>query len=130
MEKQKTTDNVRSMPNQRSNAQRPSLTPSHDIRQLQSEMAQLTAHIAWFTAQQMTPAPRNPTPPTQQLVHVQKAGNRPSGTHLQTCSFHGRCTHNDASCRAQCFNSARPGDAAAAHISHCYFCPTRAHPTD
>uniref|UniRef100_A0A915LD05 Uncharacterized protein n=1 Tax=Romanomermis culicivorax TaxID=13658 RepID=A0A915LD05_ROMCU len=46
------------------------------------------------------------------------------------CSFHGRCTHSDADCRAQ-----RPKspililNASTANTSHCYFCRTRAHTT-
>uniref|UniRef100_A0A915IUB5 Uncharacterized protein n=1 Tax=Romanomermis culicivorax TaxID=13658 RepID=A0A915IUB5_ROMCU len=43
---QKTTDKVRSMSNQGGTAQRPSATPSDEIRHLQLEMAWLTAHIA------------------------------------------------------------------------------------
>uniref|UniRef100_A0A915J4H2 Uncharacterized protein n=1 Tax=Romanomermis culicivorax TaxID=13658 RepID=A0A915J4H2_ROMCU len=93
-------------------------------------MAWLTAHIALLMAQQMRPARRNPMPPTQWLVHVQNAGDRPSGAHLQMCSFHGGCTHNDPSCWAQHPNSAGPSDAPAAHTGHCYFCQMRAHPTN
>uniref|UniRef100_A0A915I380 Uncharacterized protein n=1 Tax=Romanomermis culicivorax TaxID=13658 RepID=A0A915I380_ROMCU len=48
------------MSNQRGNAQCPSATLPKEIQHLQSEMAQLTAHIAQLMAQQMAPAPRNP----------------------------------------------------------------------
>uniref|UniRef100_A0A915KCM9 Uncharacterized protein n=1 Tax=Romanomermis culicivorax TaxID=13658 RepID=A0A915KCM9_ROMCU len=119
---QKTADNVRSMSNQRSNAQRPSATPSDEIPLLQLEMARLTAHIAPLTAQQMAKAPRNPMPPMQQSAHVQKAGDRQSGAHLQMCSYHGRSTHNDASCGAQHPDSTCPSNTAANGTSGCYFC--------
>uniref|UniRef100_A0A915KYV1 Uncharacterized protein n=1 Tax=Romanomermis culicivorax TaxID=13658 RepID=A0A915KYV1_ROMCU len=66
----------------------------------------------------------------QQTAHIQNAGNRLLGAHLQMCSSHGHCTHNDASCRAQRPNSAGPSNAAATNNGRCYFCRTRAHPTD
>uniref|UniRef100_A0A915HYU7 C3H1-type domain-containing protein n=1 Tax=Romanomermis culicivorax TaxID=13658 RepID=A0A915HYU7_ROMCU len=69
-------------------------------------------------------------PSTMRSAHVQKAGHRPSGAHLQMYSYHGRCTHNDASCQAQHPNSAGPSNAAATGASCCYFCRTRVHPTD
>uniref|UniRef100_A0A915HQ68 Uncharacterized protein n=1 Tax=Romanomermis culicivorax TaxID=13658 RepID=A0A915HQ68_ROMCU len=93
-------------------------------------MARLTAHIAGLTAQQMGPALRNPTPPMQQWAHVQNAGDPQSGAHLQMSSYHGCCTHNDASCQAQCPNSPGPSNAAATNTDCCYFCQRRAHPTD
>uniref|UniRef100_A0A915JNM6 Uncharacterized protein n=1 Tax=Romanomermis culicivorax TaxID=13658 RepID=A0A915JNM6_ROMCU len=46
------------------------------------------------------------------------------------CSYHGCCTHNNASCQAQCPNSAGPSNAAPTNTSPCYVCRTRAHPTD
>uniref|UniRef100_A0A915L9D2 Uncharacterized protein n=1 Tax=Romanomermis culicivorax TaxID=13658 RepID=A0A915L9D2_ROMCU len=93
-------------------------------------MAWLTAHIAGLTAQQMAPALRNPMPPTQQSAHIQNAGDHPSGAHSQMCSYHGCCTHNDASCQAQRPNSTGLSNAAATNTNCCYFCPTRANPTD
>uniref|UniRef100_A0A915KWC2 Gag protein n=1 Tax=Romanomermis culicivorax TaxID=13658 RepID=A0A915KWC2_ROMCU len=113
-----------------SKAQRPWSMPSEEIRQLQSEMARLTAHIARITAQKMTPALRNSTWPTQPSAHVQNTGNCPSGAHLQMFSFHGHCTHNNTSCWAQCPNRASPSNAPTTNTGHCYFCQTRAHPTD
>uniref|UniRef100_A0A915J3I7 CCHC-type domain-containing protein n=1 Tax=Romanomermis culicivorax TaxID=13658 RepID=A0A915J3I7_ROMCU len=118
------------MSNQRSNAQCPSAMPSDKIERLQSEMARLTAHIVRLTAQQMTPAPRNLTPPTQQSAHIQNAGDHPSGAHLQMCSYHGRCSHNDTSCQAQHPNSTGPSNATATNTGRCYFCRMRGHPTD
>uniref|UniRef100_A0A915IP26 Uncharacterized protein n=1 Tax=Romanomermis culicivorax TaxID=13658 RepID=A0A915IP26_ROMCU len=119
---QKITGSQQVMSNQRSNAQRLLSTPSDEVQRLQSEMARLTAHIALLTAQQQAPAPRNLMRPTQPLVHIQNAGDRPLGAHLQMSSFHGCCTLNDASCRAQCPNSASPSNAATTHTSCCDFC--------
>uniref|UniRef100_A0A915L2Q4 Uncharacterized protein n=1 Tax=Romanomermis culicivorax TaxID=13658 RepID=A0A915L2Q4_ROMCU len=110
---QKTTRSNHVMPNQRSNAQHPSSTTSDKIWQLQSEMVRLMAHIARITAQQQSSASRNLTPPTQPLVHIQNAGDHPLGAHLQICSFHGRCTHNNASWEAQHPNSAGPSNTTA-----------------
>uniref|UniRef100_A0A915IXM9 C3H1-type domain-containing protein n=1 Tax=Romanomermis culicivorax TaxID=13658 RepID=A0A915IXM9_ROMCU len=118
------------MSNQRGTTQRPSATPSEEIRRLQSEMAGLTAHVARLTAQQTAPPLRNSTPSTRPLTRVQNAGDRPSGAHLQMCSYHGRCTHNNANCRAQHPDSASPSIATTTGASRCYFCRTRAHPTD
>uniref|UniRef100_A0A915I9F6 C3H1-type domain-containing protein n=1 Tax=Romanomermis culicivorax TaxID=13658 RepID=A0A915I9F6_ROMCU len=52
-------------------------------------MARLTALIGRLTAQ-----------PTA-WMGVQNTGDHPSEAHLQMCSYHGPCTHNDANCRAQ-----------------------------
>uniref|UniRef100_A0A915ISU7 Uncharacterized protein n=1 Tax=Romanomermis culicivorax TaxID=13658 RepID=A0A915ISU7_ROMCU len=104
------------MLNQRGTAQRPSATPSDEIRCLQSEMARLTAQVAQLTAQQTAPPARNRMP-----------SMRPSA---RMCSYHGCCTHNDASCGAQHPDSAGPSNATANSASCCYFCQTRAHPTD
>uniref|UniRef100_A0A915JSV3 Uncharacterized protein n=1 Tax=Romanomermis culicivorax TaxID=13658 RepID=A0A915JSV3_ROMCU len=46
------------------------------------------------------------------------------------CSYHGHCTYNDASCQAQHPDSTSPSNTTATGASHCYFCRTRAHPTD
>uniref|UniRef100_A0A915ICS5 Uncharacterized protein n=1 Tax=Romanomermis culicivorax TaxID=13658 RepID=A0A915ICS5_ROMCU len=62
-------------------------------------------------------------------ARIQNAGDCPSGAHLQMCSYHGCCTHNDASCPAQHPNSAGPSNTTAIGAGHCYFCRTRAHPT-
>uniref|UniRef100_A0A915J0U0 Uncharacterized protein n=1 Tax=Romanomermis culicivorax TaxID=13658 RepID=A0A915J0U0_ROMCU len=122
------------MSNQRGNAQHPSAMLSDKIQCLQSEMTRLTALIERLIAQQMAPPPRNSMPSTRLLVHVQNAGGRPSGAHsgahLQMCSYHGCCTHNDASCWAQHPNSAGPRNAATIGAGRCYFCPMRAHLTD
>uniref|UniRef100_A0A915K678 Uncharacterized protein n=1 Tax=Romanomermis culicivorax TaxID=13658 RepID=A0A915K678_ROMCU len=93
-------------------------------------MARLMAHIGGLRAQQMGPAPRNLTPSTTLSVHIQNAGDHPSGAHLQMCSYHGRCTHNDASCRAQHPNSTGPSNATPTGANCCYFCQMRVHPTD
>uniref|UniRef100_A0A915KJ49 Uncharacterized protein n=1 Tax=Romanomermis culicivorax TaxID=13658 RepID=A0A915KJ49_ROMCU len=93
-------------------------------------MAQLTAHIARLTAQQMALPPRNPMPSMTQWARVHNAGDGLSGAHLQMCSYHGCCTHKDASCQAQHPNSTSPSKAATTGAGHCYFCRTRAHPTD
>uniref|UniRef100_A0A915JJ10 Uncharacterized protein n=1 Tax=Romanomermis culicivorax TaxID=13658 RepID=A0A915JJ10_ROMCU len=84
-------------------------------------MVRLMAHTARLIAQQQVPALRNPMPPTQLSVNVQNAGNCPLGAHLQMCSFHGRCTHNGASCRAQRPNSTGPSNAAISNAGCCYF---------
>uniref|UniRef100_A0A915HQV6 C3H1-type domain-containing protein n=1 Tax=Romanomermis culicivorax TaxID=13658 RepID=A0A915HQV6_ROMCU len=104
--------------------------PSNKIRHLKLEMARLTAQVARLTAQQTARPPRNSMPSTTPSMHVQNAGDRPSGAHLQMCSYHGGCTHKDANCRAQHPNSAGPSNATATGASHCYFCGMRAHPTD
>uniref|UniRef100_A0A915KZ62 Uncharacterized protein n=1 Tax=Romanomermis culicivorax TaxID=13658 RepID=A0A915KZ62_ROMCU len=119
--KQKTPDHIRSMSTQRSKAQHPSSMPSDEIRRLQLEMAWLTAHIARLTAQQMTPALRSPMWPTQPSAHVQNTGDCPSGAHLQMFSFHRYCTHNEASCRAQCPKSACPSNATTTNTGCCFF---------
>uniref|UniRef100_A0A915HQU4 Uncharacterized protein n=1 Tax=Romanomermis culicivorax TaxID=13658 RepID=A0A915HQU4_ROMCU len=69
-------------------------------------------------------------PSMMPLTRVQNTGDCPSGAHLQMCSCHGCCTHNDASCRAQHPDSASPSNATATSARGCYFCRTRAHPTD
>uniref|UniRef100_A0A915HMT3 Uncharacterized protein n=1 Tax=Romanomermis culicivorax TaxID=13658 RepID=A0A915HMT3_ROMCU len=104
--------------------------PSDEIRCLHSEMAQLTAHVAQLTAQQTAPPPRNWMPSMMPSAHVQNAGDRPSGAHLQMSSYHGRCTHNEASCQAQHPDSAGPSNTTPTGAGHCYFCQTRVHPTD
>uniref|UniRef100_A0A915JGV7 Uncharacterized protein n=1 Tax=Romanomermis culicivorax TaxID=13658 RepID=A0A915JGV7_ROMCU len=103
--------------------------PSDKIRHLKSEMAWLTAHIAQLTTQQMAPAPRKPMSPTQPSVQVQNADDHPSGAHLQMCSYHGCCTHNDTSCWAQHPNSASLSNSAATGAGRCYFCRMRVHLT-
>uniref|UniRef100_A0A915IY57 Uncharacterized protein n=1 Tax=Romanomermis culicivorax TaxID=13658 RepID=A0A915IY57_ROMCU len=55
-------------------------------------------------------------------TRVQNAGDHPSGAHLQMCSYHGRCTQNDANCPAQHPHSAGPSTATATGASCCYFC--------
>uniref|UniRef100_A0A915KVM7 Uncharacterized protein n=1 Tax=Romanomermis culicivorax TaxID=13658 RepID=A0A915KVM7_ROMCU len=75
-------------------------------------MARLKAHIVRLRAQQMVPPLRNRIPSRTPFAHIQNAGDHPSGAHLQMCSYHGRCTHNDASCRAQHPDSAGPSNAA------------------
>uniref|UniRef100_A0A915J7N8 Uncharacterized protein n=1 Tax=Romanomermis culicivorax TaxID=13658 RepID=A0A915J7N8_ROMCU len=49
---------------------------------------------------------------------------------IRMCSYHGHCTHNDASCQAQHPNSPGPSNAAATGARRCYFCPMRVHRTD
>uniref|UniRef100_A0A915KB12 Uncharacterized protein n=1 Tax=Romanomermis culicivorax TaxID=13658 RepID=A0A915KB12_ROMCU len=85
-------------------------------------MAKLMAHISKLMAQQQSRALRNPTRPTQPSMQVQNIRGCPSGAHLQMCSFHGRCTHNNTSCRAQQPNSTGPSNAATTDAGHCYFC--------
>uniref|UniRef100_A0A915I098 Uncharacterized protein n=1 Tax=Romanomermis culicivorax TaxID=13658 RepID=A0A915I098_ROMCU len=126
----KTADNMRSMSNQRGTPQCGSATPSNEIRCLQSKMVRLTAHVARLMAQQTALPLRNPMPSTTPSAHVQNAGDHPLMAHLQMCSYHGCCTHNDASCQAQHPDSTRPSNIAATGAGHCYFCPMRAHPTD
>uniref|UniRef100_A0A915ID92 C3H1-type domain-containing protein n=1 Tax=Romanomermis culicivorax TaxID=13658 RepID=A0A915ID92_ROMCU len=46
-------------------------------------------------------------------TRVQTAGDRPSGAHLRMCWYHGRCTDNNANCRAQHPNSAGPSTPTA-----------------
>uniref|UniRef100_A0A915K345 Uncharacterized protein n=1 Tax=Romanomermis culicivorax TaxID=13658 RepID=A0A915K345_ROMCU len=113
------------MPNQRSNAQSPLLTLSDKIRLLQSDMVRLTAHT-----QQQAPALRNLMQPTQPFVNDQNACDPPLGAHLQMCSFHGCCTHNNASCPAQHPNSASPSNTVISSANPCYFCQMRVHPID
>uniref|UniRef100_A0A915K2Q5 Uncharacterized protein n=1 Tax=Romanomermis culicivorax TaxID=13658 RepID=A0A915K2Q5_ROMCU len=115
---------------QKGKVQQSSSTPSDKITRLQSEKARLRDHIAKLTAGQQSPAPRNPTPLAQPLVQVQNAGKRSLEAHLQMCSFHEHCSHNDPSWQAQQPNSTGPSNAATANISHCYFCPTWAHLTE
>uniref|UniRef100_A0A915HTP1 Gag-like protein n=1 Tax=Romanomermis culicivorax TaxID=13658 RepID=A0A915HTP1_ROMCU len=69
---------------------------------------------------------------SKELPKAPDASPRPSAAHLQMCSFHGRCTHSDADCRAQRPNSAVLVSNAAptANTSRCYFCRTRAHATN
>uniref|UniRef100_A0A915IA71 Uncharacterized protein n=1 Tax=Romanomermis culicivorax TaxID=13658 RepID=A0A915IA71_ROMCU len=119
--KQRTANNIRSMSNQRGTAHHRLATPSDEIQRLQSEMAQLTANVARLTAQQTVSPPRNLMPSTRPLAGVDNAGDRLSGAHLQMCSYHGCCTHNDASCGAQHPNSAGPSKTTATGASHCYF---------
>uniref|UniRef100_A0A915KHY0 Uncharacterized protein n=1 Tax=Romanomermis culicivorax TaxID=13658 RepID=A0A915KHY0_ROMCU len=118
------------MSNQRGAAQRLSATPSDEISHLQSEMARLAAHVARLTAQQTAPPPRNLTSSMTLSMHVQNAGDCLSGAHLQMCSYHRPCTHNDANCWAQHLKSASPINAATNRASHCYFCRMRVHLTD
>uniref|UniRef100_A0A915KTI5 Uncharacterized protein n=1 Tax=Romanomermis culicivorax TaxID=13658 RepID=A0A915KTI5_ROMCU len=93
-------------------------------------MAWLTAHVARLMAQQMVPPPRNSTPSRTPSRHVHNAGDRLSGAHLQMCSYHGCCTHNNANCWALHPYSAGPSTATATSTSRCYFCQTRMHLTD
>uniref|UniRef100_A0A915KNA7 Uncharacterized protein n=1 Tax=Romanomermis culicivorax TaxID=13658 RepID=A0A915KNA7_ROMCU len=127
---QKTADNVRSMSNQRDTAHHPSAMPSDEIQCLQSEMARLTAHVVGLKAQQTERPQRNLMPSMTPSVSVQNTGDRPSGAHLQMCSYHGGCIHNDTSCRAQQPDCTDPSNAAANGTGCCYFCQMRAHPTD
>uniref|UniRef100_A0A915IBZ9 C3H1-type domain-containing protein n=1 Tax=Romanomermis culicivorax TaxID=13658 RepID=A0A915IBZ9_ROMCU len=113
------------MPYSWGTAQRPLATPSDEIGCLQSEMARLMAHIARLTAQQWVPPPRNLMPSMTPSMGAQNAGDCPSGAHLQMCSYHGRCTQDDANCRAQHPDSAGPSIATATGTSPCYFCRTR-----
>uniref|UniRef100_A0A915IKI1 C3H1-type domain-containing protein n=1 Tax=Romanomermis culicivorax TaxID=13658 RepID=A0A915IKI1_ROMCU len=101
------------MSNQRGTTQRSWATPFEEIRLLQSEIAWLTAPVARLTAQQRAPPLRNPMPSMIPLMRVQNAGDCPSGAHLQMCSYHERCTHNDANCQAQHPDSAIPSNATA-----------------
>uniref|UniRef100_A0A915KX70 Uncharacterized protein n=1 Tax=Romanomermis culicivorax TaxID=13658 RepID=A0A915KX70_ROMCU len=93
-------------------------------------MAPLTAHVAPLTAQQRAPPPRNPMSSTTPSARVQNASDHSSGAHLQMCSYHGRYTHNDASCQVQHPDSAGPTNTAATGAGCCYFCPRRVHLTD
>uniref|UniRef100_A0A915L017 Uncharacterized protein n=1 Tax=Romanomermis culicivorax TaxID=13658 RepID=A0A915L017_ROMCU len=113
------------MSNQRGTAQLPSAT--HEIRPLQSEMAWLTAHIPQLMAQLTALPPRNPMPSRTPSARVQNAGDSPSGAHLQMCSYHRRCTHNEASCWAQHSDSASPSNTTTTGAGRCYFCQTRGH---
>uniref|UniRef100_A0A915INI5 Uncharacterized protein n=1 Tax=Romanomermis culicivorax TaxID=13658 RepID=A0A915INI5_ROMCU len=114
---------------QKGNAQPLLLTQPDENQRLQSETARLRAHIAKLMAPQQSPAQRNLMPLAQLSVQAQNAGGCPSGAHLQMCSFHGHCTHNDASCQAQCPNIAAPSDAAA-NAGHCFFSGMPVHPTE
>uniref|UniRef100_A0A915IRX2 Secreted protein n=1 Tax=Romanomermis culicivorax TaxID=13658 RepID=A0A915IRX2_ROMCU len=80
--------------------------------------------------EQSGPPLRNSMPSPTPLRGVRNPGDRLSGAHLQMCSYHGRCTHNDAYCRAQHPDSTSPSTATATGASHCYFCRMRVHPTD
>uniref|UniRef100_A0A915L4T5 Uncharacterized protein n=1 Tax=Romanomermis culicivorax TaxID=13658 RepID=A0A915L4T5_ROMCU len=93
-------------------------------------MDRLTAHVPRLTAQQRAPPPRNLMPSTMPSMRVQNAGNHPSGAHLQMCSYHRHCTHNDPSCQAQHPHSTGPSNTTANSASRCYFCQRRVHPTD
>uniref|UniRef100_A0A915KTR9 Uncharacterized protein n=1 Tax=Romanomermis culicivorax TaxID=13658 RepID=A0A915KTR9_ROMCU len=110
------------MPIQKGNAQQSSLMQFDKIWRLQTEMARLMAHIAKLMALQQSLAPGNPMPSAQLWVQVQNVGNHLRGAHLQMCSFHGCCTHSDASCWAHPPNSTAPSKAATAKAGCCYFC--------
>uniref|UniRef100_A0A915I3G1 Uncharacterized protein n=1 Tax=Romanomermis culicivorax TaxID=13658 RepID=A0A915I3G1_ROMCU len=84
-------------------------------------MARLTAHVARLTAQQLVPPPRNSMLSLTPSMCVQNAGDRLSRAHLQMCSYHGHCTHNDANCQAQHPDSAGPSTATSTGTSPCYF---------
>uniref|UniRef100_A0A915JQG6 Uncharacterized protein n=1 Tax=Romanomermis culicivorax TaxID=13658 RepID=A0A915JQG6_ROMCU len=111
-----------------SNAQTSS-SSADEVGHLKQEVARLTAHLAKLTAQQRAPVPLWQTPPPQPSTPNQSIGQRSSGAHLQTYSFHGLCTHSDTDCRAQHPPGAAPNNNAA-NGGHCYFCPMGAHPMD
>uniref|UniRef100_A0A915HP93 Uncharacterized protein n=1 Tax=Romanomermis culicivorax TaxID=13658 RepID=A0A915HP93_ROMCU len=65
---------------------------------------------------------RNLMPSRTPSASLQNAGSRPSGAHLQMCSYHGGCTHNNASFGAQHPDRAGPSKATTTSPSRCYFC--------